>query len=165
MDGVHLISISQLLADGCHLIPIWRDNTDALEILLMQPRKHLLLDDVDLALIEMSTSVVAGSCPVHGQYIRLIMILRHNDQLPVVELLVAEVDDLRVAAVVFPQQRNRCVLPYFQCRGQQAVGRKTIVLIQGILLPNSIAGANVILCQHIGELLQVPNNHDIPCAG
>ena len=45
VDGVHLISISQLLADGCHLIPIWRDNTDALEILLMQPRKHLLPDD------------------------------------------------------------------------------------------------------------------------
>ena len=165
VDGVHLISISQLLADGCHLIPIWRDNTDALEILLMQPRKHLLLDDIDLALVEMPTGVITGNRPVHGQYIRLIMILRHNDQLPVVELLVAEVDDFWVAAVVFPQQRSRCVLPYFQRRGQQAVRRKAIPLIQGILLPNGIAGANVILRQHIRELLQVPNNHDIPCTG
>ena len=102
MDGVHLISISQLLADGCHLIPIRRNNADALEILLMQPRKHLPLDDIDLALVEMPAGVIAGNRPVHGQYIRLIMVLRHNDQLPVVELLVAEVDDFGVATVVFP---------------------------------------------------------------
>ena len=131
----------------------------------MQPRKHLLLDDIDLALIEMTAGMVTGSRPVHCQHIRLIVILRHNDQLPIVKLLIAEVDDFRMAAVVFTQQRNRCVLPYFQCRGQQAVSRKAISLIQGILLPNGIAGTNVILCQHIGELLQVPNNHDIPCAG
>ena len=165
MDGVHLVSISQLLADGCHLVPIRRDNADALEILLMQPRKHLLLDDINLALIEMPTGVIAGSRPVHGQHIRLIMVLRHDDQLSVVELLVAEIDDLRVAAVVFPQQCNRRFLPYFQCRGQQTVGRKTIPLIQGILLPDSIAGADVVLCQHIGKLLQVSDNHDIPCTG
>ena len=165
MDGVHLISISQLLADGCHLIPIWRDNTDALEILLMQPRKHLLLDDIDLALVEMPTGVITGNRPVHGQHIRLIMVFCHNDQLSVVELLIAEIDDLRVTAVVFPQQRNRCILPYFQCRGQQAVSGKAIPLIQGILLPNGIAGANVTLCQHIGELLQVPDNYDIPRTG
>ena len=118
MDGVHLISISQLLADGCHLIPIRRNNADALEILLMQPRKHLLLDDIDLALIEMTAGMVTGRRPLHCQHIRLIVILRHNDQLPIVKLLIAEVDDFRMAAVVFTQQRNRCVLPYFQCRGQ-----------------------------------------------
>ena len=56
--------------------------------------------------------MIAGSRPVHGQYIRLIMVFCHNDQLPMVELLVAEVDDLRVAAVVFSQQRNRRILPY-----------------------------------------------------
>ena len=93
------------------------------------------------------------------------MVLRHDDQLSVVELLVAEVDNLRVATVVLPQQRNRRILPYFQCRGQQTVGRKAITLIQGILLPNGIAGANAILRQHIGELLQVPDNYDIPRAG
>ena len=130
----------------------------------MQPRKHLLLDDIDLALVEMTAGVVARSCSVHGQHIRLIMVFGHDDQLPVVELLVAEVNDFRVAAVVFPQQRNRRVLPYFQRRGQQTVGRKTIPLIQGILLPDSIAGADVVLCQHIGKLLQVSDNHDIPCA-
>ena len=118
MDGVHLVSVTQLLANGCHLIPIWRDNTDALEILLMQPRKHLLLDDINLALVEMPTGVITGNRPVHGQHTRLIMVFCHNDQLPMVELLVAEVDDLRVAAIVLPQQRNRCILPYFQCRGQ-----------------------------------------------
>ena len=32
-------------------------------------------------------------------------------------------------------------------------------------MPNGIAGTNVILRQHIRELLQVPNNHDIPCTG
>ena len=131
----------------------------------MQPRKHLLLDDIDLALVEMPTGVITGNRPVHGQYIRLIMVFCHNDQLSMVELLIAEVDDFGVATVVFPQQRNRCVLPYFQCRGQQTVGRKAIPLIQGILLPNGITGANVILCQHIGELLQVPDDHDIPRAG
>ena len=84
------------------LIPIRRDNADALEILLMQPGKHLLLDDIDLALVEMPTGVIAGSRPVHGQHIRLIMVLCHNDQLSMVELLIAEVDDLRMTAVVFP---------------------------------------------------------------
>ena len=122
MDGVHRISISQLPADGCYLISIWRDNADALEILLMQPRKHLLLDDIDLALIEMTAGMVTGSRPVHCQHIRLIVIFGHDDQLPVVKLLVAEVDDFWVAAVVFPQQRNRRILPYFQCGGQQTVG-------------------------------------------
>ena len=121
MDGVHLISISQLLANGCHLVPIWRDNADALEILLMQPRKYLLLDDIDLALVEMPTGVITGNRPVHGQYIRLIMVFCHNNQLSVVELLIAEIDDLRMAAVVFTQQRHRCVPPYFQCRRKQAM--------------------------------------------
>lgn len=93
MDGVHLISISQLLANGCHLVPIWRDNADALEILLMQPRESLLLDYIDLPLVEMSAGVVASGCSIHGQHIRLIMVFGHNDQLPVVELLIAEVDD------------------------------------------------------------------------
>ena len=103
VDGVHLVSISQLLADGCHLVPIRRNNADALEILLMQPRKHLLLDDINLALVEMPTGVIAGSRPVHGQHIRLIMVFGHDDQLSMVELLIAEVDDFGVAAVVFPQ--------------------------------------------------------------
>ena len=94
VDGVHLISISQLLANGCHLVPIWRDNADALEILLMQPRESLLLDYIDLPLVEMSAGVVASGCSIHGQHIRLIMVFGHNDQLPVVELLIAEVDDL-----------------------------------------------------------------------
>ena len=93
-DGVHRISISQLPADGCYLISIWRDNADALEILLMQPRKHLLLDDIDLALIEMTAGMVTGSRPVHCQHIRLIVIFGHDDQLPVVKLLVAEVDEM-----------------------------------------------------------------------
>lgn len=101
----------------------------------------------------------------HSPFSAFLMVFCHNDQLSVVELLIAEIDDLRVTAVVFPQQRNRCILPYFQCRGQQTVGRKAITLIQGILLPNGIAGANVILCQHIGALLQVPDNYDIPRTG
>ena len=33
------------------------------------------------------------------------------------------------------------------------MGREAIPLIQGVLLPNRIAGADVILCQYIGELL------------
>ena len=95
----------------------------------MQPRKYLLLDDINLSLVEMSAGVIAGSRPVHGQYIRFIMILCHNDQLPMVELLVAEVDDLRVAAIVLPQQCDRRILPYFQRRGQQTVGRKAVLLV------------------------------------
>ena len=62
---------------------MWRDNADALEILLMQPRERLLLDYIDLPLVEMSAGVVASSRSVHGQYIRLIMVFGHNDQLPV----------------------------------------------------------------------------------
>lgn len=63
----------------------------------MQPRKHLLLDDIDLALVEMPTGVITGNRPVHGQHIRLIMVFCHNDQLSVVELLIAEIDDLDCA--------------------------------------------------------------------
>ena len=32
-------------------------------------------------------------------------------------------------------------------------------------MPNGIAGTNVVLCQHIGKLLQIADNHDIACAG
>ena len=59
----------------------------------------------------MPAGMVTGSRPVHGQYIRLIMVFGYDNQLPMVELLIAEIDDFRVAAVVFPQQRNRRVLP------------------------------------------------------
>ena len=146
------ISIAQLLADSGHLIPVRRDDADALEILSMQHGKHLLPDDVDLSLVEMPAGVIACRCPVYSQHIRLTVIFCHHDQLPVVELLVAEVDDLWVATVMFTQQCNRCILPYFPCRGQQAVGRKAITLIQSILLPNGITGTDILRCQHVGEL-------------
>ena len=122
MDCVHFIGIIQLLADGGYLIPVGCNNADALVVLLTKPWKHLLLNHVDLTLVEMATGMVAGGCPVHGQYIRLIVILCHDDQLPMIELLIAKVDDLRMAAVVFTQQRHRCVPPYFQCRRKQAMG-------------------------------------------
>jgi len=32
----------------------------------MQPRKYLLLDDIDLALVEMPTGVITGNRPVNG---------------------------------------------------------------------------------------------------
>ena len=121
MDGVHFIGITQLLADSCHLIPVGRNNADALVVLLLKSRKHLLLNHVDLTLVEMSTGMVACGCPVHGQHIRLIVILSHDNQLPMIELLIAEVNDLRMAAVVFTQQRDRCIPPYSQCRRKQAV--------------------------------------------
>ena len=122
VNCIHLISAAQLFPDGRHLIPIRRDNADALEILLIQPWKHFLLDDVYLALVEMPTGMITGSRPIHGQHIRFVMILRHDDQLSMIELLVAEVDDLRVTAVMLPQQRDGCILPCFQRRGKQAVG-------------------------------------------
>ena len=45
---------------------------------------------IDLALVEMPAGVITGNRPVHGQYIRLIMVFCHNDQLSMVELLIAE---------------------------------------------------------------------------
>ena len=111
------------------------------------------MDDIDLTLIDVSPRVVSRNGSIQGQYIRLIMIFGHDDQLTVIEFLVAEIDDLRVAAVVFPQQRDRHGLPCFQRGGEQVMDGKVISFLKRILLPDGIAGADVILCQHIGELL------------
>ena len=46
--------------------------------------------------------------PPRRDDVGLAVILGHDQQTPAVEALVAEVDDLRMAAVVFAQQRLRC---------------------------------------------------------
>ena len=86
-----------------YLIPIGCDDADALMVVLVQPRKNFLPDDVDLTLIDVSPRVVSRNGPIQGQHIQLIMIFCHDDQLTVIEFLVAEIDDFRVAAVVFSQ--------------------------------------------------------------
>ena len=70
-------------------------------------RQHLAPDRLDLAGIEWPTRVMPRCGPPRRDDVGFAVILGHDQQTPAVEALVAEVDDLRMAAVVFAQQRLR----------------------------------------------------------
>ena len=72
------------------MISVWRNNADALVMLPAQLWEHFLTDNIDLALVHMTTGVAPGSCAVHSQYVRFILILCHDNKLSTIEFLVAE---------------------------------------------------------------------------
>ena len=53
-----------------------------------------------LPLVQVAPGVISGDGVIHGQHIRLPVVLGHDDQFAAIELLVAEIDNFRVAAVV-----------------------------------------------------------------
>ena len=161
MNCIDLITIAQLPAYRGDLITVWRYNTNAIVIFLPKVRDHLLLDHVDLTLICASPRMVSRNCTVHCQRIRFVIILCHNNQLPVIELLIAKVDDLRMAAVVLSQQCGRCIRPCFQSGKKHAVCREMVSLLKRIFLPNCIAYFDISLRHYIWKLLQVSDYHDI----
>ena len=96
MDGGHFQVSAQLHLDCRHLIPVRRDDADAFIAFLLQLREDFFPDHIDLPLIQVTTGMVSRRCPVHGQDIWLFVVLRHDDEFPTVEFLVAEIDDLYV---------------------------------------------------------------------
>ncbi len=67
--------------------------------------------DIDLTLIHMAAGVIPRNRAEKRQRIRLMMIFGHDDQFAVIKLLIAKMNNFRVAAVVLPQQHGRGVLP------------------------------------------------------
>jgi hypothetical protein len=65
-------------------------------------REELLKDDIDLALIATLDSVLPRSCIDSRQGFILFPSPRHDEQLPAIEALIAELDDLRMTAVMLP---------------------------------------------------------------
>ena len=165
MDCIYFIVASKLFPNGSGLISIWRDNPDALIILPTELRENFLLDDINLTLVDVPTCVVSGGCSIHSQHIWFIIVLRHYNQLTSIEFLVAEVDDLRMTAIMFPKQRDRGSWPCLQCRREQAVCGKVIAFSQRIGLPYRFTSLNICLRQDIGQLIQVPYNHNVSCTG
>ena len=109
--------------------------------------------------------MVSRCCPIHGQDIRLFVVLRHDDEFPAVEFLVAEIDDLGMATVVLPQENGRSLRPCGNGGGEQAVGREMVDFRERIPRPDRLAVLKVFAVQHIGELLKISHNDDIFGAG
>ena len=161
MDGGYFQVLAQLCLDCRHLISVWCNDPDALIPLSRQIWEYLLPNHVDLSLIQVTSGMVARRCPIHGQDIRLFMVLCHDDELPTVEFLVAEIDDFGMAAIVFPQENRGSLRPCGNGRGEQTVGREMVDLRERIPRPDRLAVLEVFAVQHIGKLLEISHNDDI----
>ena len=105
--------------------------------------------------------MVARHCPIHGQDIRLFMVRCHDDELSAIEFLVAEIDDLRMAAIMFPQKDSGSLRPCGDGGGEQTVGREMVDLRERIPRPDCLAVLEVFAVQHIGELLEISHNNNV----
>ena len=123
--------------------------------------EELLFDHINLPLIQAATGVVSRRCPIHRQYIRLVVVSRHNDQLPAIEFLIAEIDDLGMTTIVLPQQHRRRLRPCHQSRGEQTVCGKMIGFRKRVPVPYRLTGLNISAVQNIGKLLEIANDYDI----
>ena len=93
------------------------------------------------------------------------MVLCHDDELPTVEFLVAEIDDFGMAAIVFPQENRGSLRPCGNGRGEQTVGRKMVDLWKRIPRPDCLAVLEVFAVQYIGKLLEISHNDDVTSTG
>lgn len=100
-------------------------------------------------------------------------ILGHDQQAPAVEALVAEVDDLRMAAVVFAQQRLRC-FGKDPADGLQKAQRGAVVAgIDRVFGGDGLHAEPVGIRDDVGQLHRIADNHRIagthqrqrPCFG
>ena len=118
-DGLFLASLEfvyrryfdfsvQLPGECGDLLVVGRDDTD-FSVVVREVRHHLAGDDLDFPLIEPTACVVARDCSPGGDHIGFAPILGHDDELPAIELPVAEVDDFRMTPIVFAQQCLRSV--------------------------------------------------------
>ena len=165
VDSSHLQFLAQLRLDCRHLIPVRRDDANTPIPLSFQTGKDLLPNHIDLPLVQMASGVVPRHRPIHGHDIRFFMVLRHDDELPTIEFLIAEIDDLGMAAVVFPQKDSRSLWPCGNGGGEQTVGGEMISFLERVPFPDLLAFLDVLAIQHIGELLEIAYNHDILGAG
>ena len=76
------------------------------------------------------------------------MVLCHDDELPTIEFLIAEIDNFGMAAIVFPQENGRGLRPCGNRRGEQTVGGEMISLRERIPSPDSLTFLNVLVVQH-----------------
>ena len=104
VDGVCL-KVQLLTVQSFDLIAIGRNHTHI--ALAGQLWKNLLPDDVDFPLIGLIALVSSGSRAVEQKGVLLPVILCHNDELIMIELLVAKTDDFWVTAVVLTKQGLR----------------------------------------------------------
>ena len=104
------------LFESFRLPAIRRHDTEIFSCRQMQRRQDLFFDHIHLPFIYVTARMVSGYSPVHHQR-PLSFAFRHDDQLIVVEALVAESDDFRVTAVVFSQQNARRIRKDFHCGG------------------------------------------------
>ena len=116
VDGNRFNAASQLALKRSYLIPIRCNDTNASVSFFLQVWKNFFLNHINLPLIQAATGVVSRRCPIHRQYIRLVVVSRHNDQLSAIEFLIAEINDLGVTAIMLPQQHRGCLRPCRQSR-------------------------------------------------
>ena len=108
-------SPSQLQFHCIYLIPIWRDNSDILASLFFQPGHHFFPNHINLPLIFVPTGVISRGRPIDLQNIRFIMVFGHNNQLSIIEFLIAKLNDLGMTSIVLPQKHCRAVKPRLYC--------------------------------------------------
>ncbi|MPM52846.1 hypothetical protein SDC9_99610 [bioreactor metagenome] len=99
------LGVAQFLFNLGNLISVWSNNTDFVWGCTAQLRQDLLHGHINLPLIDMITTMVAHVRLKNFQDIRLSMIIGHDNQLVLIEFLIAEADDFGVAAVVLSQER------------------------------------------------------------
>ena len=92
---------NNLTIESIHLIIVRRDN--AYVIIIFQNRQHLFLHHVNFSLIIVINSMVAFDCPYGSKNIFFAFVLCHNEQVATIKLLVAEIDNSRMTAVMFSQ--------------------------------------------------------------
>ena len=124
-------------------------------------RQHLLRNDIYFPLVEMSSGMISRYSLNHLQYILLLFVSSHGNQLPIVEALIAEFDDFGMAAVMFPKQGHRSIFENFCTRLQKTVCHSIVPFIHLISRLNGIQSQCLFPAYHIGQLFVIPYNYGI----
>ena len=96
-----------------------------------------------------------------GKHILFSFILSHDKQVSAIKLLVAEVDDARMAAIVLPKHSLRHILYHAHHRLQKTVFGAVVTTGDIILCHNSVEFRLVFGCHNIWQLQGVANNYGI----
>ena len=98
------IYVFKFLFQSLHLIPV-RRNYAGLALIRYVFRNDFLPDYINLSLAVTAPGVISLDRSDGCKYVLLPLVLCHDCQFSMVKLLIAEINNFRMASVVFPEKR------------------------------------------------------------
>ena len=131
----------------------------------MQMRQYFASNDICLTLVDMSASMLSHH---RGDKLKGIssILLCHDQQIAMVKLLIAELYDLRMTAIMFTKCNLRNSVAKQFANGPQKTMRSEFIGLRNIMLCENIHKLPLLLfCDNIRKLLCITNDNCIFGAG